>query len=306
MKKTILHIVILLLSMCILSMSAQVPLPLTNEAIKAYQSGDFMTAETKIKIALADKKETEEAYTRYTAGYIYKELYKTIEPEKRESIYRAKAIGYLQESLILEPTGSTADMTKAALKYLAVSYFNDALRRTVEITDETKTEPEALYSTFRKNMRLVDAQTDFTQYDIQLFKALGQAHYRLWEANTTQQKEALQASDYYQRVLILDEKDCEAAFNLVILYYNQGVYKIRSIDLNTDISEIIPLQEMAIRYFNQALPLAQQCFFDCPASADYYKGLMFCNRALGNEEEYLRLKTELESKVAQGLIQVKK
>jgi hypothetical protein len=47
MKKTILHIVILLLSMCTLSMSAQVPLPLTNEAIKAYQSGDFMTAETK-------------------------------------------------------------------------------------------------------------------------------------------------------------------------------------------------------------------------------------------------------------------
>jgi len=33
---------------------------------------------------------------------------------------------------------------------------------------------------------------------------------------------------------------------------------------------------------------------------------MFCNRALGNEEEYLRLKKELESKIAQGLIQVKK
>jgi hypothetical protein len=306
MKKTLLHIVVLVLVMCSINTFAQTALPLTNEAIKAYQSGDFLAAESKIKVALLDKKESKDAYTQYTAGFIYKELYKSLEPEKRESTYRAKATNYLQESLLISPSGTTAEMAKAALKYIAVSYFNDALRRTVEITEETKTEPEALYSTFRKNMRLVDAQTDFTPYDIQLFKALGQAHYRLWEANTADQKEALQAADYYQRVLILDENDCEAAFNLVILYYNQGVYKIRSIDLNTDLSEIIPLQEKAIRFFNQALPLAQQCFYHCPASADYYKGLMFCNRALGNEEEYLRLKTELEAKISQGLIQVKK
>jgi hypothetical protein len=155
-------------------------------------------------------------------------------------------------------------------------------------------------------MMSAEAQFDFTSYDIQFSKAMGQAHYKLWENDPTLQSEAEVCADFYERVLILDENDCEAKFNLVILRYNQGVYRIRSMNTNTDISEMITMQESAIRYFYKAMPLAQACFEQCPPAVNYYKGLMFCHRALGNEAEYERLRLELEEKIAEGIIKPQK
>jgi tetratricopeptide (TPR) repeat protein len=246
------------------------------------------------------------AQSWYIAGFIYKELYKDQESEMRESPFREKAIQYLQNALTLDKNGENTQNAKAAVRYLAVSYFNDALKRSKEITLATADEPEALYQKFRYCMRLVNVQTDFTEYDKQIFKSLGQAHYRMWEQNTSASGIAARSADYFQRVLIIDESDCEAKFNLVIIYYNQGVHKIRSLDLQSDLNDLIASQESAIRFFNKALPYAQACFDSCPSKVEYYKGLMFCNRALGKEDEYLRLKTQLESLIQSGQLKEKK
>jgi hypothetical protein len=280
--------------------------PLTNEAIKAFNMRNYVQAENKIAEALAHPEESKNPYTHYTAGFIHKEMYKQLEPENRESKHRVLGIRYLKECLEMENSGNTADMAISALKFLATSYYNDALRRTIEINSASANEPEVLYAQFRSTMMIADAQFDFTTYDIQFSKAMGQAHYKLWENDPSLQAEAEACADYYERVLILDENDCEAKFNLVILRYNQGVYRIRSMNTNTDIAEMITMQESAIRYFHKAMPLAQACFEQCPPAVNYYKGLMFCHRALGNETEYERLRLELEEKIAAGMIKPQK
>lgn len=286
--------------------STQPQLPLASQAASLCESGDLNLAQQKIEQSLLDGEEKKMAYTWYVAGFIYKELYKLNETGLRTSPARTKAVDLLKTALSLDKTGEHTQNTKAALRYLAVSYFNDALKRTKEIDANNASEPEEIYLLFRNTMRLVNSYTDFTEYDKQLFKALGQAHYKLWEADTRVQSFASKSAEYYQRVLLLDENDCESLFNLVILHYNQGVYKIRSLDISTDISEMIPIQESAIRQFNKALPYAKQCFETCPAKIEYYKGLMFCHRALGNEQEYDRLKKELESKIQTGELHQRK
>lgn len=285
---------------------AQSTLPLASEAAELCEAGQLNAAQTVVEKSMLDAKEKKSAYAWYVAGFVYKEIYKTSEQEIRNSSARDKAVNYLKTALQLDKSGEHTQNIKAALRFLSISYFNDALKRTKEINSASSNEPEEIYSNFRNTMRLVNIQTDFTEYDKQLFKALGQAHYKLWESDTKTQSFASRSAEYYQRVLMLDENDCEALFNLVILYYNQGVIKIRSLDISTDISEMIPIQESAIRQFNKAMPYAKKCFETCPAKVEYYKGLMFCHRALGNEEEFERLKKELEIKIQTGQLQQKK
>lgn len=292
MKKGI-YILLCLLWSAIQSV-AQSTHPLTDEATRLYDQKDLNSAQTIIQKALNDPKEKGDSYTWYVAGFIQKEIYKAKETNNRTSASRKEAVRLLEKSILLDTKREHIEMSHAALRYLAVSYFNDALTRTREITKESAHEPEELYTEFRRIMRIINPSTDFSEYDKQIFKAMGEAYYRMWEYDSKDVAAAAKANEYFQKVLIVDDNDCEALFDLVILNYNQGVYKIRSIDLNTDLSDLIPMQESAIRYFNIALPYAERCFANCPKKVEYYKGLMFCNRSLGKEERYLELKNELE------------
>lgn len=285
---------------------AQNDLPLTNDAVLLVESGKLLDAERKIQLAINDRDEKEAAYTWYVKGFIEKEIYKTQESNERESHHRKAAVQSIEKSLELDTKRQYTEMSHAVLRYIAVSYFNDALKRSAEITKVSAQEPELLYAEFRRIMRIINPLTNFEEYDKQIFKILGQSHYRIWESNTKDPSEALIANDYFQRVLIIDEEDCEALMNLVILHYNQGVYKIRSIDINTDIGQLIPIQEAAIRNFTTALPYAEKCFKICPPSVETYKGLMYCNRAIGKEELYLELKNDLEQKIKSGVIKTGK
>ena len=71
---------------------------------------------------------------------------------------------------------------------------------------------------------------------------------------------------------------------------------IRKIGAQTDMMDLIAIQDESVKKFKSAIPYAQQAFSSCTPSSTNYKVLMVVNRALGNEEEYLRLKKESEKK----------
>ncbi len=274
---------------------AQDPLAKTNAAILACKAEKWEEAVSMADQAIADPQEASQAYTWYVAGFIWKELYKLEESSFRTSPMREKSIQYLQKAITLDKDKKYKKDIDAALRYLAISYFNDALKRSKEISAISENEPEEIYSKFRDLLHSIAPLTDFSEYDKQMFKSLGQSHYRLWELNTTDRTHAIKSNSYFQKVLILDENDCDALHNLVILHYNQGVYAIRSVDVQSDISELIIKQEEAIRQFHLALPYAQKCFDVCKKTPEYYKALMYCYRALGNDEAYDRLKLEFDN-----------
>jgi len=60
--------------------------------------------------------------------------------------------------------------------------------------------------------------------------------------------------------------------------------------------DLISIQDESVKKFKSAIPYAQQAFASCAPSPTNYKVLMFVNRALGREEEFLRLKKESEKK----------
>lgn len=289
------QLIILFAVLLSIGVKAQDPLVKTNAAILACKAEKWEEALSLSDQALKDPFEGSQAYTWYVAGFIWKELYKLEESALRNSPMREKSIQYLQKAIALDKEKKFKKDIDAALRYLAISYFNDALKRSKEISAISENEPEEIYSKFRDLLRSIAPLTDFNEYDKQMFKSLGQSHYHLWELNTTDKSHAIKSSSYFQKVLILDENDCDALHNLVILHYNQGVYSIRSVDVQSDISELIVKQDEAIRQFHLALPYAQKCFDNCKKTPENYKALMYCYRALGNEEAYDRLKLEFDN-----------
>jgi hypothetical protein len=276
--------------------------PATKRAAAECQSKQFDLALLSIAEALADEEESLTSYAWYVKGFIHKEIYKEKESSQRESIQRNEAIAAFKRSMALDSDKKYLAMNQSALRFLATTYYNDALKRTKEITKESEKDPEVLYAAFKENMTLVDPSFSFTTFDAELYKSLAQGHYAIWQANVSEHHHANQCNAYYSKLLSVDPNNCEASYNLSILHYNQGVYKIRSIDSNMDIIELIMIQDECVQLFKEALPHAENTFKNCPAKLDYYKALMFTYRALGREDMYTKYLNESEEMIRSGAL----
>jgi len=299
MKAKAIYILALL---AMLSTSIEAQLTLTNNAARQCQEKDYVLALETIDRALQAEDEQNQAFTWYVSGYIHKEIFKEQESSVRTSPHRTTAVAHLEKALILDGSGEYSEMTRSALKYLATTYLNDALVMTREIQRSTEGQPEIVYAEFQRIMRIADPAASLPTYHKELFRKLAQAHYFLWEKDITQEYHSTRSREYYEKVLAMDASDCEANYNMAILLYNHGVHKIRKIGSSTDIMELIAIQDECIQLFRSSLPFAESTFNNCPERMDYFKAMMFINRALGNEDVHDEYKARLEKLIREGQI----
>ena len=230
----------------------------------------------------------------YVKGFILKELYKQNEANQRQSNYRYRSVTALKKACEFDTNLEIASNIEAALQFIAFTYFNDALLRSAEMDSESENEPIDLYKKFEELYKGSDAE--LKDLKIEFNSKMAEGHYRNWIKNTDDNHHYSMCMDFYAKVLALDNRNCTANLNLAIVNYNQGVYMIRKIGAQTDMMDLISIQDESVKKFKSAIPYAQQAFASCAPSPTNYKVLMFVNRALGREEEFLRLKKESEKK----------
>ena len=230
----------------------------------------------------------------FVKGYILKELYKQKEANQRKSNYRYRSVAALTKAREFDSNMEFATNIDAALQFIAFTYFNDALLRSAEMDSASENEPHDLFSEFEKLYKGSD--TELKDLKLEFNSKMAEGHYRNWIKNTEDNHHYSLCLEYYSKVLALDNRNCTANLNLAIVNYNQGVYMIRKIGAQTDMMDLISIQDESVKKFKAAIPYAQQAFATCTPSSTNYKVRMFVNRALGSEEEYLRLKKESEKK----------
>ena len=230
----------------------------------------------------------------FVKGYILKELYKQKEANQRQSNYRYRSVAALTKAREFDSNLEFATNIDAALQFIAFTYFNDALLRSAEMDSESENEPQDLFKKFEELYKGSD--TELKDLKLEFNSKMAEGHYRNWIKNTEDNHHYSLCLEYYSKVLALDNRNCTANLNLAIVNYNQGVYMIRKIGAQTDMMDLISIQDESVKKFKAAIPYAQQAFASCTPSSTNYKVLMFVNRALGREEEYLRLKKESEKK----------
>ncbi len=182
----------------------------------------------------------------------------------------------------------------AALQYIAFTYFNDAVLRSAEMESESENEPLDLFKKFEELYK--GSESELKELKLEFNSKMAEGHYRNWIRDTEDNHHYTLCLEYYSKVLALDNSNCTANLNLAIVNYNQGVYMIRKIGTQTDMMELISIQDESVKKFKSAFPYAQQAFNSCSSSPSNYKVLMLVNKALGKEDEYLRLKKESEKK----------
>jgi hypothetical protein len=230
----------------------------------------------------------------YVKGFILKELYKQKEANQRQSNYRYRSVTALKKAREFDANLEFASNIDAALQFIAFTYFNDALLRSAEMDSESENEPIDLYKKFEELYK--GSEAELKDLKVEFNSKMAEGHYRNWIKNTEDNHHYALCLDYYSKVLGLDNRNCTANLNLAIVNYNQGVYMIRKIGAQTDMMDLISIQDESVKKFKSAIPYAQQAFASCTPSPTNYKVLMFVNRALGREEEFLRLKKESEKK----------
>jgi hypothetical protein len=230
----------------------------------------------------------------FVKGFILKELYKQKEANQRQSNYRNRSVAALKKAREFDSNLEFASNIDAAFQYIAFTYFNDALLRSVEMDNESENEPIDLFKKFEE--LYTGSDVELRDLKLEFNSKMAEGHYRNWVKNTEDTHHYALCLEYYSKVLSLDNRNCTANLNLAIVNYNQGVFMIRKIGAQTDMMDLISIQDESVKKFKAAIPYAQQAFASCNPAPTNYKVLMFVNRALGREEEFLRLKKESEKK----------
>ncbi len=282
---------------------AQETLPITNKAVQQCQENNLAGAEATILEAMLSSDEAEHPYAWFVKGYIYKEIYKQVENKAPNSENRELAVESILYSIDLDKQKTYWDNNKSALEFLAITYFNDAAELSRSLNRNNIDQPELYFSKYKELTLLMDPKADFSMKEIELYRSLGGACHELFNEDKENNVEFFKrANNYYLRVLELDPEDYKSNYNLAISYYNKGVYRIKQIDHNTEIFELILIQDECIELFKLSLPYMLKAHELKPDRKDTLKGLMAIYKSLSNDEKADHYQKVLEKLITDGKI----
>jgi len=283
--------------------TAQPVLPKTQEAQNMAQSGDLKGASLKITEALRDAVEAKHPYAWYIKGYIHKRIYEEIEGESPTSENREMSVDALKTGLRLDTKKEYVTMIDKALVYFALTYYNDAIQL---ISNEDVALVEralASYARHKDLLRLTQPEFDFSSHDYEIYQRIAFLFTQLYHSDRDKYSEYYRsATDHYSIILELKPNDYMANYNTAINHYNTGTHRLSKVNYQTEIFELIVLQDECIRLFKLAMPFMLNAHAQNPERLETLKGLMAIHLALGEDDKSAYFKSEIERLVKEGKI----
>ncbi len=191
-------------------------------AARLCQEKNFELAKKEIELALMQPEEALDAYTWYTRGFIFKEIYKYQESENRNSTSREIAVeSFLRaRSLNSKHTEGNGD---AALKYLATTYFKDALYFAGNFNTLIDEKGDDAFRKYLSLLTTVGSQENTDKSGNAFYKTRGQRSLQLWMADRCDKDMLNNMLSELNRAIDMDRMDCVTKYNVAIIHYNIGV-----------------------------------------------------------------------------------
>jgi hypothetical protein len=236
-----------------------------------------------IELALKDEQESQDMYTWYVRGFIYKEKYKLDATQEEKNKSRDIAVESFQKSeSIANKTNEATLNHNTALKYLASTYYNDALLTAGQLTNEDTQTCDAYLQKFHDITNITEPTHNFTNEDKVYHNAKAQRLYSLWLITPENNKLFESARQAFEQTLKLDPTDCSSQYNLGVLLYNRATNHFTP-------SATGALEKCCVKGIecqhakdlcNQSLALFQQAYDKCQ-TAELKQALNVCKKALG-------------------------
>lgn len=261
-------------------------------AARFCQEMKFDEAKNEIELAFLTDEESNELYSWYVKGYVYKEIYKRFESTDRNSKSREIATkSFLQAKKMAIESGSDFNID-AALKFLSNSYYNDAIAAAADFSSQGETDWGYYYSKYLEIAKIQNNNLELLKLENELYKIRAAGYHQIWMIDTKDEN-LDSAKFYYESALKTDSLNCDLWYNLAVLHYS--AYDDARIQLAGD-------NEESLKQVNSGhLVSAEQAFTkaesNCPDRVDILTGMLNVCKLLNDQTRIVQYeeKIELES-----------
>jgi tetratricopeptide (TPR) repeat protein len=241
-----------------------------NRSLQFYKSGDLQHAKEVIDSAMMVAENRQLAATWYLQGFIYKDLFKA--NPRTLSPYREKAIESFTKLRELDKEQKYAKETVQNLRFLGASYYNEGMGF---IEGGKYDDAVRSYEKFEQvAATLKDTDLDRTDNKISFQLALGSAIMRSGKENKQEKPAAVKAVTCFEKVLAIDSLNREGNYNIAVIYYNEAVNRILSLDYDAlNFADFSSFEDEVIKHFNKSLPYMKRAYRANPKDPNTLEGL---------------------------------
>lgn len=242
-----------------------------------------------------------DAQAWYILGYALKEQYKASGDLSIDNPERLGAIQSFQRSKQLQQQSGHVDASLIdAMEVMAESFLKDAARRVIQFAPGDDGDILELLRRYEAEWAQLHPMARFEDQEFDLYFMLAEANAALLDpalglSETVRNAAFEQAVAHYEAAEQLRPEDDRTHYNLAVTWYNEGVRKIRAIDNQVTLSELMRIQSECVQFFKRALDPMQSAYALNPKKARTLNGLMIIHRALEHRDESERFKDELEA-----------
>ncbi len=221
----------------------------------------------------------------HVRGFIYKDLFVKYRSEEDGSNYRTEAVKSFLNSIKYDKDQRLTQQNEKVLKYLAVSFFNDASDLIKEHSADRIDLAEDDYYNYRDIITQLNPDTSLIKKDVEYFLAMSTAHRKIYESDRVKYDAHWELSnEYMNKVLDLDPNSFEAWFSKGVSYYNRGAYNLERLPY-VDIYDLYQIQSESMRSIETALPFMYRAYEIDSTKIDVIRALKIITFNLNKEEE---------------------
>ena len=262
-----------------------------ERVMNCIKSKDINCAKSAVDSAFMSAEVRADAQAWYYRAFVYYELAKK-DKFNINSAFRDTSLNSIRISNLMKPEPAVIDGNKAILKKHSEGYYNMGIKYLYDSLSYEKT--NLAYKKHKSYYAMVDSTFDFKAKDIEYFNSVGAFFTELFGANTTKSEYGEYGKLALLKVLDIDPKNVSATFNLGIIYYNQGVNLINSMDIDTPLDKLEVIQDNSTKLFKQSLPFMSKVYQLDPKNMKALEGLRQIYQALNDTEKSLEFNKKLE------------
>ncbi|MGZ3920744.1 MAG: hypothetical protein ACXVC7_10645, partial [Bacteroidia bacterium] len=185
-----------------------------------------------------------------TRAYIYFEIYKRSDKQKLNSALRDTIISSVKTSNALNPDADYKNNNNKLLVSLSTHYYNIAKTLLQDSLDDTRS--AAAYNKCKELYLIARPDTNFVARDIEYYVAVGSVFSNIFNNDNKNTKAHDIAKVAHLKVFDLQPDNIPANMNMGLMYLNQGINLVKSLDYGADLSQIDAIQENIVKLAKQS------------------------------------------------------
>lgn len=225
-----------------------------------------------------------DAYAYHIKGFIYYDLFKTVEINDMYSKYREVALTAFIKSNTLDTKEEFKKNNIVSIRNIA-KYFQ---KNCVDLLRDKKIDlAKEFNQKFTSVIKMANPQEDLTKWDVSFNNSIGDIYWDLYQEDTkTNVNYFDKAIEQYNVVLKLDSLDHHAVYTIGVMYYNRGFQYILDLSDDADLLDVLDAQEKQVEYGLKSLPYLKKAYSLKPKNRETINGLSAIYYMLQEKEKH--------------------